>query len=124
MRNYSAKIIKGADPAKTRDDAIAFIGNIVGEVRGRCQTANVSVGNLAVTGGMAWMFAYLSSALNSKLFLNTVKLSPDARIVKYLQIQQLSPYFFASRFYPRLYPLTLDIYDVEEGKPIPGDFIE
>ena len=51
-------------------------------------------------------------------------MSSDERIVKYLQIQQLSPYFFASRFYPRLYSLTLDIYDVEEGMPTPGDFIE
>jgi hypothetical protein len=39
-------------------------------------------------------------------------------------VQQLNPYFFASRFYPKLYPLTLDIYDVQEGSPIPGDFIE
>ena len=53
-----------------------------------------------------------------------MKMSPDARIVKYLEVQQLSPYFFASKFYPRLYPLTLDIYDVEEGYPVPGDFIE
>jgi hypothetical protein len=51
-------------------------------------------------------------------------MSPDARIIDYLRIQQLSPYFFASRFYPRLYPLTLDIYEVEEGAPMPGDFIE
>lgn len=53
-----------------------------------------------------------------------MKLSPDARIIKYLYIHQLNPYFFSSRYYPKLYPLTLTIYDVEEGSPMPGDFIE
>ena len=49
---------------------------------------------------------------------------PDLCIVEYLRIQQLNPYLFASRFYPKLYPLSLSIYDVEEGTPMPGDFIE
>ena len=70
------------------------------------------------------MFSYLGSALNSKLFLNSLKMAPDARIVKYLELQQLSPYFYASKLYPRVYPLTLEIYEVEEGYPMPGDFIE
>ena len=48
----------------------------------------------------------------------------DARIMLYLSIQQLNPYFFASKYYARVYPVTLDIYDVEEGNPMPGDFIE
>ena len=30
MRNYSAKLIRGADPLKVREDAIACIGAIVG----------------------------------------------------------------------------------------------
>ena len=51
-------------------------------------------------------------------------MAPDARIVKYLELQQLSPYFYASKLCPRVYPLTLDIYEVEEGQPMPGDFIE
>ena len=51
-------------------------------------------------------------------------MSSDMRIIKYLQVQQLNPYFFASRYYTRVYPLTLDIYEVEEGNPVPGDFIE
>lgn len=51
-------------------------------------------------------------------------MSSDMRIMEYLRIQQLNPYFFASRFYPKLYPLTLSIYEVEEGAPMPGDFIE
>jgi hypothetical protein len=38
-----------------------------------------------------------------------------------LKLSALSPYFFASRYYSHLYPLTLDIYDNE---PLPGDFIE
>lgn len=73
---------------------------------------------------MAWSFAYLSSVLNSKLFLNSIKMSPDERIIRYLAIQQLNPYFFSNSVYPKLYPLTLDIYEVEEGSPVPGDFLE
>jgi len=30
LRNYSARLIKGADPAKTREEAIAYIGSVVG----------------------------------------------------------------------------------------------
>lgn len=73
---------------------------------------------------MGWMFAYLGSVINSRLFLNWMKLPSDHRIYTYLQVQQLNPYLFASRFYPRVYPLTMDIYEVEEGSPVPGDFIE
>lgn len=79
---------------------------------------------MTVPTGMVWSFSYLSSVLNSKLFLNSIKISPDMRIVEFLRIQQLNPYFYASRLYPKLYPLTLSIYEVEEGAPMPGDFIE
>ena len=70
------------------------------------------------------MYAYLSAVLNSRLFLSWSKMASDTRIMKYLQVQQLNPYFYASRYYTRLYALTLDIYEVEEGNPVPGDFIE
>lgn len=73
---------------------------------------------------MAWSLVYLASALNSRLFLYPMKLSPDSRITRYLHLQQLNPYFFSCRFYPKLYPLTMDIYEVEEGTPMPGDFID
>ena len=96
----------------------------MGEARGRCPNANTQIGGLTVPHSMGWAFAYLGSVINSKLFLNWSKLPADVRIHKYLQIQQLNPYLFASCFYPRVYPLTLDIYEVEEGNPIPGDFIE
>jgi len=79
---------------------------------------------MTVPAGMVWSFSYLSSVLNSKLFLGSTKMPSDMRIVEYLRIQQLNPYYFVARFYPKLYPLTLDIYDIEEGAPMPGDFIE
>lgn len=82
------------------------------------------IGDINVPVGMVLSFCYLSSVLNSRLFLSSNKLSPDARIIEYLRLNQLNPYFFASRYYPRLYPLTLSIYEVEEGYPMPGDFIE
>jgi hypothetical protein len=79
---------------------------------------------MTVPAGMVWSFSYLNSVLNSKLFLGSTKMPSDLRIVEYLRIQQLNPYFFVTRFYPKIYPLTLDIYDIEEGAPMPGDFIE
>ena len=123
MRNYSAKLIRGADPVKVREDAIACIGAIVGEARARCQSSTISVGSLLVPIGLTWCFAYLSSILNSRLFLKPMKSSSDDRILRYLSLQQYNPYFFANKYYPKIYPLTLDIYEVEEGEPVPGDYL-
>lgn len=67
------------------------------------------------------MFSYLHVILNSKLFLSHIKATSDQRINEYLKLHSSNPYFFATRYYPRVYPLTLDIYDQE---PLPGDFIE
>lgn len=67
------------------------------------------------------MFSYLHVILNSKLFLSHIKATSDQRINEYLKLHNSNPYFFATRYYPRVYPLTLDIYDQE---PLPGDFIE
>lgn len=87
----------------------------MGEARARCPNAGCQVGSMTVPNSMRLLFSYLGSVLNSRLFLSWVKLAPDARIHKYLQIQQLNPYMFASSFYPRVYPITLDIYEVEEN---------
>ena len=38
-----------------------------------------------------------------------------------LAIHRSNPYNFAVKFYPKLYPLTLDIYEMD---PLPGDFID
>jgi hypothetical protein len=65
--------------------------------------------------------AYIHSIVNSKLFTNPLKLTPDSRIAEILRINSIDFYSFASRYYPKLYPLTLDIYD---GEPLPGDFID
>lgn len=124
LRNYSLKLIRGADPNKCREDCINYIGAVVGESRTRFPTANGSIAGMTIPPGMVWSFSYLNSVLNSKLFLGSNKMPSDMRLIEYLRIQQFNPYFFASRFCPRLYPLTLDIYEVEEGAPMPGDFIE
>ncbi len=123
LRNYSAKLIKGGDPAKIRLDCVTHLGAIIGEARSRC-SSSVSVGQVSVAPGLAWSLSYFNSVLNLRLFHNWMKWSPDPRMYMNLQIQSLNPYMFASKFYPRLYPLTLDIYDVEEGQPMPGDYIE
>jgi hypothetical protein len=65
--------------------------------------------------------SYLHVILNSKLFLSYIKTTSDLRIFDYLKLHTSNPYFFATRYYPRVYPLTMDIYEEE---PLPGDFID
>ena len=82
------------------------------------------MGELPFPQGLIWALSYIGSVANSRLFVNVMKLSSDQRMIEYLNIQQLSPFFFSNKFYPKLYPLTLDIYDVPEGSPVPGDYVE
>jgi len=70
----------------------------------------IKVGSITVPHQLAWAFSYISSILNSRMFLNYTKMSADNRIVEYLRINSLSPYLFSARYYSKLYPLTLDIY--------------
>lgn len=65
--------------------------------------------------------AYIHAIVNSKLFTNPLKLTTDYRIAEILKINSIDFYSFAMKYYPKLYPLTLDIYNTE---PLPGDFIE
>ncbi len=48
-------------------------------------------------------------------------MAADQRVIEIIRINSLNFYAFAMKFYPKLYPLTLDIYN---GDLIPGDFIE
>jgi len=65
--------------------------------------------------------AYIHSIINSKLFTNPLKLTSDYRVAEILRINSSDFYSFAMKYYPKLYPLTLDIYNTD---PLPGDFIE
>lgn len=81
LRNYSLKLIRGGDPIKCREDCINYIGAVVGEARNRYPTASGSVGGFTVPSGMVWSFSYLNSILNSKLFLGSIKMPSDMRII-------------------------------------------
>lgn len=70
---------------------------------------------------LANSLAYLNSILNSRLFIQCSKVSADNRIQEILRINSYNFYAFAMRYYPKMYPLTLDIYDHE---PHPGNTIE
>lgn len=65
--------------------------------------------------------AYIHSIMNSKMFTNPLKITNDSRIAEILKINTLDFYSFAMRYYPKIYPLTMDIYNSE---PLPGDFYE
>lgn len=66
-------------------------------------------------------FAYIHGFLNSKVFLNSMKISPDARIIEILKVNNASFLGFANAFYPKLYSLGMEIYEADQ---IPGDLIE
>ena len=67
------------------------------------------------------MFMYVHTILNSRIFLNVVRGSVDARMSEILKINSYNFVQFANKYYPKLYPLTMDIY---EGDISPGDYIE
>lgn len=95
---------------------------MLGEFVGKGGNAlSCKVGSVNVPRQLAWAVSYISSFFNSRMFLNYIKMNADNRVVEYLRINSLNPYFFAVRYYPKLYPLTLDIY---ESDPLPGDFID
>ena len=66
-------------------------------------------------------FAYIHSVINSKLFINYDKISPDYRISEMLRFNRLNFGQLANYYYPKLYSLGLEIYEKE---PIPGEPIE
>lgn len=55
--------------------------------------------------------AYLHVIANSKLFINPLKLTSDYRIAEILKINSVDFFSFAMKYYPKLYPLTMDIYE-------------
>ena len=55
--------------------------------------------------------AYMHSILNSKMFTNPLKITNDTRIAEILNINTLDFYSFTMRYYPKIYPLTMDIYN-------------
>lgn len=67
------------------------------------------------------MLPYIHGVLSSCLFTNLMRNIPDSRIVELSKLNSISFQNFANRFYPKLYPIDLDIYD---GEILPGDFIE
>ena len=94
---------------------------MIGESKKNCpQVKTGRIGDFTMPQSMIWMLSYIHSLINSRMFLNYFKMTSDGRIYEYLKIHNSNPYFFANRYYPRVYPITLDIY---EGEPLPGDFI-
>ena len=57
------------------------------------------------------MLAYIHSIINSKIFLNVIKSSPDIRITEILKINSYNFAHFANKFYPKLFPINMDIYE-------------
>jgi hypothetical protein len=108
------------DRAVVKKDAINWLASLIGEFQ-QCQNAlSARVDGLLMPEGLAWAVHYLHSLLSGRLFLNQQRFTADSVVHEYLQLQSSCPYSFASYLYPRLYPLTLDIYEQE---PLPGDYL-
>lgn len=104
--------LKKADPVKVRDECISKLVNIMAEYRQEGMNSG-KYNELAVHPNLAPALAYIHSVLNSKLFLNSVKYSPDFRIVDSLKICSSGFHQFALKYYPHLYSLNTDIYEIE-----------
>ena len=79
-RNYVSKIVK-ADPVKVREDAINWLGVLIGEFMGRASMAlSAKYHDMTLPLNFCWALSYLHVIFNSRLFLSTHKMSADARI--------------------------------------------
>lgn len=119
-RIYSSKLYNG-DPSKVREEFLNKIANIIAEYKFKCSSIQPKYSELSAPPNLRLALPYIHTIINSKLFTNPLKLTNDYRIAEILRINSTDFYSFAMRYYPKLYPLTLDIYDTD---PLPGDFIE
>ena len=109
-----------SDPPKVREDLMNRLMAILAEY---CQHASYTLSNsqFYAHNNLSPAFAYLNSIMNSRLFVNWNKSSADFRMSEILKIRSYGFTHFGNRYYPKLYPLTLSIYEQE---PIPGDYLE
>lgn len=100
------------EPHKAREELINKLANIIAEYKFKCtppmQGAKYS--DLGAPPNLKLALAYLHVIGNSKLFTNPLKLTSDYRIAEILKINSMDFYSFAMKYYPKLYPLTMDIY--------------
>jgi hypothetical protein len=85
--------------------------NILAEYRYKCNVNSGKYSELVAPSNLKIGLAYIHSILNSKLFLNSLKMTNDYKMVEILKINTYDFYSFAMRFYPKVYPLTMDIYE-------------
>jgi hypothetical protein len=109
------------EPSKVRDEFLNKISSIIAEYKFKCSSPQGKYSDLGAPQNLRNGMAYIHTIINSKLFTNPLKLTNDFRIAEILKINSADFYSFAMKYYPKLYPLTLDIYNTE---PLPGDFIE
>lgn len=70
---------------------------------------------------LAPAFALIHTFINSKVFLNHLKVPIDYQICEALKVNTSNFFTFSNFFYPKLFSLGMEIYD---NTPVPGDLIE
>lgn len=118
-REYVSKL-PSQEPIKVRDEFIGRLVVIVGEF---AQESQLKMRSSQFLGhpNLSPAFAYIHTILNSRLFLNHLKLSADSRMYEILKILSYGFSHFANRYYPKLISISMDIY---EGEIMPGDYME
>jgi len=106
---YVNKLINN-EPTKVREEFINKITNILAEYRFKCNVNPGKYSDLVAPSNLKIGLAYIHSVINSKLFLNSLKMPNDYKICEILKINTYDFYSYSMRFYPKIYPLTMDIY--------------
>lgn len=70
---------------------------------------------------LAPAFSIIHTFINSKVFLNHLKVPIDYQICEALKVNTTNFFTFSNFFYPKLFSLGTEIY---ENNPVPGDLIE
>lgn len=98
------------------------LASIIAEYKFKCSPPiqGAKYSDLGAPSNLKIALAYLHVIANSKIFTNPLKLTSDYRVSEILKMNSMDFFSFAMKYYPKLYPLTMDIY---ENNLLPGDFI-
>lgn len=97
------------DGIKAREDLIGRLISIVAEY---VQEAGnkVKISSFMAHPNLAPAFAYIHSFINSKIFMNHLKVPVDYQILEALKINICGFFNFSNFFYPKLFSLGMEIY--------------
>lgn len=109
LRQTAHKMLRG-DPIKVRDDLINRMVGIVAEYVQDGGNKIKSNNMFMAHQNLSAAFAYIHSFINSRIFLNHIKIPNDFRVMEAIRVNMGSFFAFANYFYPKLFSLGMEIY--------------